>query len=312
MPFQSQTIKQIAQTCGFALCGIAKSEPLGIEKQRFQKALDQNLHAQKAYLERDIDKRFAPKLMLENCKSVVVCGFNYNMGNAVSGMRCAVCGERYKVSRHAQIRDYHIFMKEKLEKLAGDLQEKYGVFNYKTTVDSSNISEKAWAVKSGIGYYGKNSIIQTELGSFVFIGILLMDKEVDEYDEPNKKTCGSCRKCITACPTKAISAPYYIDCNQCITHVASDRKATDFSSIAQCGWLNACDECQDACPNNRHAPINEEAVAMRAPFVENKNEILETLTPETFERYFKDTVLYPFKYEGLKRRIDAIKGAFCE
>jgi epoxyqueuosine reductase len=334
MQISSSIIKQTSQNCGFALCGIAKADPLTLAKARFEKALAQNLHAQKEYLERDIDKRFHPKLLLENCKSVIVCGFNYNMEDNVDFYRkgrkdfsqraqsfdlkhlffasfaknlCVLCGKKtfnFKFTKHAQIRDYHHFMKEKLEKLAEDLQAQFGDFNYKATVDSSNISEKAWAVQSGIGYYGKNGIIQTQLGSFVFLGILLIDREVDLYDTPNSKTCGNCRKCMDACPTQAIVEPYCIDCNQCIVHIASNRKATDFSRIAQYGWLNGCDVCQNVCPNNIHAPINEEALAMRTPFVENQKEILETLTPESFEQYFKDTVLYDFKYEGLKKRLE--------
>ena len=318
---QSNIIKESAKTCGFDLCGIAKATPLVIEKKRFQKALAQNFHAHKEYLERDIDKRFSPELLLNNCKSVIVCGFNYNtecrMSCEESDSTCVgsdikdeVCrsNSNLKFSKHSQLRDYHIFIKEKLEKLSRILQAEYGTFNYKTTVDSANISEKAWAVQAGIGYYGKNGIIQTALGSFVFLGILLIDVEVDVYDNPNSKSCGTCRKCIAACPTKAITIPYYVNCNQCIAHVTSNKKETDFSHIAKYGWLNACDECQNACPNNFHPAINDEAIAMKAPFVENKNTILETLTPESFERYFKDTVIYPLKYEGLKLRLEAFSG----
>ena len=300
---RSNIIKEIAKNCGFNLCGIAKAEPLLLAKERFKKALTLNFHAKKAYLERDTDKRFDPKLLLEQCRSVIVCGFNYNVKGEKEKGRKEKGEDHFKISQHAQIRDYHIFMKEKLETLVHGLKEKYGDFNYKTTVDSSFISEKAWAVQAGIGYYGKNGIIQTALGSFIFLGTLLIDKEVDLYDKPNKKSCENCDKCIAACPTKAIVAPYYIDCNQCITHYTSNRKETDFTHIAQYGWLNACDECQNSCPNNAHAPVNEEAVAMRASFVDHKNEILETLTPELFEQYFKDTVIYHLKYEGLKKRV---------
>lgn len=303
MKIPSQIIKQTAQECGFILCGIAKPNNLTIEKERFEKALSQNFHAQKAYLERDIEKRFHPELLLDNCKAVIVCGFNYNMQHA----ECRVQNEMWKISQHAQIKDYHVFMKEKLEKLAQNLQKKYGTFNYKTTTDSSVISEKAWAVQSGIGYYGKNGIIQTSVGSFVFLGILLIDKEADEYDAPNTNSCGNCSKCMAACPTKAIVAPYYVDCNQCITHITFDKKETDFTRIAQYGWLIACGVCQNVCPNNIHAPVNEEALALRASFMENKNEILDTLTPESFEQYFKSTVIYPFKYEGVKKRLEDIR-----
>jgi len=291
MKLHSQTIKQLAYKQGFALCGIAKAEPLSIEKERFEKALAQNFHAKKEYFERDIDKRFHPELLLENCKSVIVCGFNYNMQKS------------RKVSQYAQIKDYHVFMKEKLEAMAQDLIEEYGDFNYKITVDSSTISEKAWAVKSGIGYFGKNGIIQTQFGSFVFLSCLLIDKELDTYDTPNQKTCGNCNQCMELCPTKAIVAPYYVDCNRCISNINLDKNVTDFSSIAKYGWLVGCDECQNVCPNNAKAPVNEEAIKLRAAFLEKQNEILENLTPETFEKYFKETAVYKLKYEGLKRRL---------
>ena len=303
----SQIIKQTAANCGFGLCGIAKAAPLVAEKERFGKALAQNYHAKKEYLERDVDKRFSPLLLLDNCKSVVVCGFNYNTEPIPRrGVTCYThCHQqKIKISRYAWIKDYHVFMKEKLEKLAQDLQHQFGAFNYKTTVDSSVISEKGWAVQAGVGYYGCNGIIQTALGSFAFLGILLIDKEIDKYDESNKKTCRNCKKCMAACPTKAIAAPYCVDSNLCISNINLNRKETDFMQIAKYGWLIGCDVCQEVCPNNIHAPINEDAVAMRASFLENKQEILENLTPELFEKHFKDTVIYQFKYEGLKQRLD--------
>jgi epoxyqueuosine reductase len=297
MNLHSNTIKRESQKQGFHLCGIAKSEPLSIEKERFEKALAKNFHAKKTYLERDIDKRFAPELLLANCKTVVVCAFNYNTTNPAPHTA-------NPISKYALVKDYHLFMKEKLENLAQELQEKYGNFNYKAAIDSSAISEKAWAVRSGIGYYGKNGIIQTQYGSFVFFGILLIDKEVDKYDEPNTNTCGNCCKCMEACPTQAIVAPYYVDCNQCITNILQNKNETNFTRMAKYGWLIACDDCQNSCPKNLHAPVNEEAVKMRASFVENQKEVLENLTLESFERYFKDTVLYQYKYEGLKKRVE--------
>jgi len=299
MILSSQIIKQQAHLCGFGICGIAKQKQLTLEKERFKKSISQNLHAQKSYLERDIDKRFHPELLLDNCKSVVVCGFNYNIGNIIRQPE-----ERLKISKYAQIKDYHIFVKEKLEKLAKNLQEIYGVFKYKTTVDSSVISEKSWAVQAGIGYYGKNGVIQTPLGSFVFFGTLLIAEEADSYDAPNQNSCKNCSKCITACPTNAIVAPYQIDCKRCISHITLDKKETDFSDIAKYGWIVGCDECQIICPNNTHAPVNEDAVALKAPFFDNKNEILTNLSPDSFELFFKDTAIYKLKYEGLKRRVE--------
>jgi epoxyqueuosine reductase len=306
MVISSTLIKQTAQKQGFALCGIAKAKSLTLEKERFENAIAQNFHAKKAYLERDIDKRFYPELLLENCKSVIVCGFNYNTRNLNPKSR--IPKPEIQISQYAQIRDYHIFMKEKVEALAQELQEKHGFFNYQTTVDSSAISEKAWAVQAGIGYYGKNGIIQTQLGSFVFLGSLLVDKEIDVYDTPNEKSCGDCCKCISSCPVKAIITPYCVNCNYCITNINYNKNETDFTRIAKYGWLVACDECQNICPNNANAPVNDEAIKLRAAFVENQSEILENLTPESFEKYFKNTVIYQFKYEGLKKRLEEICG----
>jgi epoxyqueuosine reductase len=197
-------------------------------------------------------------------------------------------------------------MKEKLEALAQGLRIQFGYFNYKVTVDSSPIAEKAWAVQAGIGYYGKNGIIQTELGSFVFLGSLLIDRDIDIYDTPNQKSCGDCGKCIEVCPTKAIVAPYYVDCNQCITNINTNKNETDFSRIAKYGWLFSCVYCQNVCPNNANPPVNEAAVALKALFAGNQREILENLTPESFEKYFKETVIYQYKYEGLTKRMKEI------
>jgi len=305
----AKLIKLYANNCGFALCGIAKPTPLYSEKERFEKALMQNLHAKKEYLERDVEKRFNPKLLLENCKSVIVCGFNYYSGNTCKSfahnipINTITQEDKLKISRYAQIKDYHIFMKDKLEKLAADLQIQYGVFNYKTTVDSSSISEKVWARQSGIGYYGKNGIIQTSFGSFIFLGTLLIDREVDEYDDPNNNDCGNCCKCMSVCPTQAIIAPYSVDSNLCISHITLNKKETDFKSIAKYGWLIGCDACQESCPNNYNTTANTEAAALQAPYVENMYEILESLTPESFEHNFKDTTIYKFGYEGLIKRL---------
>jgi len=310
MPFQSEIIKQEARKCGFDLCGIAPTKLLKLEKERFEKALARNYHAKKTYLERDINKRFDPESLLKNCKSVIVCGFNYNMQKPETIDKPLLVKKKlspikeYKISQFAQIIDYHIFIKEKLEDMACGLQEKFGFFHYKTTVDSSSISEKAWAVEVGLGYYGKNGIIQTALGSFVFLGILLIDKEVDTYNEANQNSCGDCCKCLTACPTKAIVAPYYVDCNQCIASINVLKKANSFTQIAKYGWIIGCDECQNVCPNNLYAPINKEAVAMRLSFMENKNKIFYSLTAVSFDNYFKNTVIYPLKYEGLKVRLN--------
>jgi len=316
MKLPSEIIKQTAQSYGFALCGIAKAEPLVIEKERFEKALAQDFHAKKAYIERDIDKRFHPELLLENCKSVVVCGFNYNMQKGERRKKkgekdyllpsVLTDGSENKISQYAQIKDYHVFMKEKLEELAQDLQKQYGFFNFKTTVDSSAIAEKAWAVKSGIGYYGKNGIIQTQFGSFVYLGCLLIDIDVDKYDDPNQKSCKDCGKCIRTCPVNAIVSPYQVDSNYCISNINLNKNETDFSHIAEYGWLIGCDECQNVCPNNTNAPVNEEAIKLRALFADNQKEILENLTPESFEKYFRDTVIYKFKYEGLRKRLHEI------
>jgi len=304
-PINADFIKKVALKQGFDLCGIANAEPLSVEKGRFEKALTQNLHANKEYLERDIDKRFHPELLLTNCKSVIVCAFNYN--TQISNLKSHISNLKSQISQYAQIKDYHIFMKEKLEALARSLQDKCGSFNYKITVDSSAISEKAWAVQAGIGYFGKNGIIQTTFGSFVYLGCLLIDADVDYYDNPNSAHCGNCGKCIAGCPAKAIVAPYQVDSNLCISNINLNKNETNFTHIAKYGWLVGCDECQNVCPNNANAPVNEEAISLRAAFVEKQEEVLANLTPESFEHYFKDTAIYKLKCEGLKKRLEDFK-----
>lgn len=303
MIISTKSIKNFAKSVGFSLCGIAKAKPLFIEKERFEKALSQNLHARKPYLEREIEKRFNPELMLENCKSVIVCMFHYDANNGDSGM-----GKFWNrtISKYAQIKDYHIFMKDKLEKLAQNICVEFGKFQYKTTVDSSGISEKSWAVQAGLGYFGKNGIIQTTLGSYLYIGTLLIDKEVDNYDEPNLGSCGSCSLCIQKCPTKAIITPFCVDSNRCISNINLSKQTTDFSAIKNFGWLEGCDICQQICPNNAQILPNPEATALKAKFLQLTPEKLRNLTKEEFEFSFSETAIYQLKYEGFMKRVSEI------
>lgn len=290
----SETIKQCSLDSGFSFCGISSSVDFSSEIEHFQQAIQQGYHAQMGYLERNIEERFAIDTLLPNCKTVIVNLFNYNIGKNLNS--------DFRVSRYAFVRDYHQLVTEQLEKMVTQLQKKDIHFNYKISVDSGRISEKNWAVKSGLGYYGKNGIFLTPQGSFFFIGLILIDQEVDCYDHslPEESNfCGSCSLCMDNCPTKAIVKPFVVDARQCLSYQTLSNKTPEFELVKQHPWIYGCDICQEVCPKNKKSVINELAVSNSSLFLHFQNSDFENLTKEQFDHYFANTSIGSKGYEKL-------------
>lgn len=277
-------LKKITLDAGFTYCGIAPVVDFSDEKKLFQDSIESGFHGNMSYLERNIAERFDIRTILPTCKSVVVVLFNYNTGKTLQSS--------YRISRYAFVRDYHHLMKEKLEEVVEKMKEKNGDFQYKISVDSGRISEKNWAVKSGVGHYGKNGLLITPSGSFYFIGILLLDQEMDQYDEPHdsdKDSCGTCQRCLEMCPTKAIIKPYVIDARKCLSYQTLSNKTPDFELIKEHSWIYGCDICQEVCPKNKKSTISELAIANSSLFLHFQDSDFENLTKEVFEAYFSNT-----------------------
>lgn len=299
----SSIIKQEAKRLGFDFCGISKAEFLEEEAPRLEKWLNSNMHGKMEYMENHFDKRLNPNLLVEGSKSVVSLLYNYYPEQTQNS-------DAPKISKYAYGLDYHDIIKEKLKEFLNTLKEKIGDVNGRAFVDSAPVLDKAWAKRSGLGWIGKNSnLINKEQGSFFFIAELIIDLEL-EYDGPIKDYCGTCTKCIDACPTEAIVAPYVVNGSKCISYLTIELKdniPSEFKNKMD-NWVFGCDVCQDVCPWNRFSKTHHEPLFANQTGILNfsSNEWYE-LTEETFNRVFKGTAVKRTKYKGLRRNLEFIK-----
>ena len=249
-------------------------------------------------MENYFDKRLDPRLLVEGAKSVISLMYNYypSEKQKVSGP---------KISKYAYGKDYHEVIKDKLTEFLNSLKEKIGDVNGRVFVDSAPVLEKSWAAKSGLGWIGKNAnLITKESGSFYFLAELIIDLEL-EYDGPIKDYCGTCTKCIDACPTQAIIEPYIVDGSKCISYLTIELKEnipTEFKGKMD-NWAFGCDVCQDVCPwNSFSKPHNEPLFSNRTLLNLSEKEWHE-MTEETFKVVFNGSAVKRTKYAGLKRNL---------
>jgi len=251
----TKRIKIKAQELGFLSCGISKAEFLKEEAPRLENWLKKNHHGKMSYMENHFDKRLNPTLLVDNAKSVISVLLNYFPAQDLFE------NAEFKISKYAYGRDYHLVLKEKLDELLAEIVLLVGNVDARIFTDSAPVLEKAWAEKSGLGWIGKNAnLISAKVGSFYFIGEIILDLALD-YDGPALDHCGSCTRCLDACPTQAIIKPYVVDGSKCISYLTIELKdeiiPIEFSGKMD-NWIFGCDICQEVCPWNRFSlPTNE-------------------------------------------------------
>jgi epoxyqueuosine reductase len=298
---RSILIKEHAQKIGFNACGISKAEELVEEKIFLKSWLDKGLHATMQYMENHFEMRTNPTLLVEGAKSVISVALNYYPQEQQSDQTAPI------LSKYAYGMDYHFVLKEKLEILLAFITENFGETQARVFTDSAPVLDRAWAAKSGIGWIGKNTnLIVPKLGSFVFIGEIILDIEL-EYDEPIEDRCGSCTKCISACPTNALVMPYLLDSNRCISYLTIENKGEipeKFKGKFE-NRVYGCDICQDVCPwNANHKPTKEPQFIASKKLLELSAEEWQNLVEETYREVFKKSAVKRAKYKGLRRNID--------
>ncbi len=293
------SVKQISQQLGFDFCGISKAEFLEEEAPRLEKWLQQDMHGKMGYMANHFDKRLDPRKLVDGAKTVISLIYNHypqsvneeNMG--------------YKIAKYAYGEDYHFVIKDKLKTFFSMLKEEISHdMTGRVFVDSAPVHERAWAAKSGLGWIGKNSLLlNRSMGSFFFLAEIILDVELIP-DGPIQDYCGTCTKCMDACPTDAIPAPYVVDASKCISYLTIELKdeiPDEFAGKME-DWIFGCDICQDVCPWNRFARPHHESRFTRRDIVKSKKE-WEELTEETFKVIFKNSPVKRAKYSGLKRNI---------
>lgn len=301
----TKVIKEEALKLGFQACGVARAGFLEEEAPRLESWLKNDRHGKMGYMENHFDKRLDPTLLVEGAKSVISLTLNYFPEAQQQDP------EAPKISKYAYGADYHTVIKDKLFQLLAFIREHIGEVDGRAFVDSAPVLDRAWAKKAGIGWVGKNSnIISKQAGSFFFLAELIIDLELD-YDIPFPTDhCGTCTKCMDACPTEAILSPAVIDANKCISYLTielRDEIPQSFSNKMD-NWMFGCDICQDVCPWNRFSvPHNEPAFQSQNKLLDMKKEEWMDITEEVFKTLFKNSAVKRTRYSGLSRNIDFLK-----
>ena len=249
-------VRQKALELGFNLCGFSKAGPLDEEARKLEEWLNQNMHADLGWMENNFEKRIDPTVLVPGAKSVVTVIGSYRFQENEEWDRQA---DRPKIAKYARGRDYHKVFKGKLKQLFFYTRDLIGDINGRFFVDYAPVMDKAWAVRSGIGWMGKNSnILNKQYGSWFFIGEMIIDVPF-VYDAPVSDHCGTCTRCIDACPTDAITEPYRVDARKCISYLTIELKekiSPDKEEMIE-DWIFGCDICQDVCPWNRKAAYGQ-------------------------------------------------------
>ena len=303
----SKKVKSRALALGFDACGISKIESLDFDAKKYNEWLERGFQAGMSYMERNVEKRFNPGLLLENAKSVISVLLNYYPEKILPE------SQFYKISKYAYNTDYHYVVKEKLHDLMEFINKQTGEkISMRAFVDSAPVMDKSWAVRSGLGWIGKNSLlINKKLGSFVFVGEIIMDLELIADNPLNTEYCGSCTACIDACPTGAITEPYVVDANRCISYHTIETKEDIPQQIVPKldGKIFGCDICQDVCPWNSKASFHQvQEFKLSDSLMLMSREDWENLTKPDFKKMFKSSPLWRTGYKKIMRNIEQAKG----
>ena len=297
----TNNIKELSYDLGFDIIGI--SSPYidnNDANQKFQKWLDSGYHGSMQWLENRKEERKNIFKYFPNVRSVLSFGFNYYSVSKSSN-------QNYKISNYAWGDDYHIIVKQKLYEILSFIKSYNENIDYRVCVDTSPIMEKNWAQKSGLGWIGKHTnLINKNLGSWFFLGEILINIDLD-YDEPFfEDLCGTCVKCIDACPTDALS-PYFLDSNKCLSYLTIEHKgkiSNQYSDSLE-GWIYGCDICQEVCPwNITFSKLSTEKRFFRRENIESmQNKDWEELSQEDYKKIFKNSAVKRSGYKGLTRNI---------
>lgn len=294
-------LKRIAQQLDFDHCAIARAEPLDDHAHRLEKWLKQGMHGSMQYMENHFEMRVDPSRLVPGAKSVITLLKNYYpaLAQETDGPR---------ISKYAFGKDYHEVIREKLNHFLSIARDEIGEINGRGFVDSAPVMERAWAAKSGLGWIGKNgNLINKQSGSFYFIATLITDLELN-YDDPFAHDfCGTCTKCIDACPTDAILPDKVVDGSRCISYFTIELKDLVIPNEMKGkfdNWMFGCDTCQDVCPWNRFSKPAKDLAFTPLPEILNLSTAeWKDMTEDRFRKIFRDSPLRRAKYQGILRNL---------
>ncbi len=307
----TEEIKSKALELGFDIVGITNAGQIDSEQiQKLESWLESGCAGQMSYMHKNIDKRINPSQLLENARSIIIVGLNYNQQEMVPFDRTQYTG---KIASYACYEDYHTFIKKLLFELSDFIRSLIDKdFNFKVCVDSAPIAERALAVRAGLGFIGKNHmLINPELGCKIFLGEIITDLKLEpdrksrvRDNAPNESYCSTCNKCIKVCPTGALRPDGFLDASKCINYLTIEYKSEIPPELEEKigDRLFGCEECINVCPYQKNAPVckNKQFKYYPERVKINLNEVLN-MNEETFKTKFGDSVMYRTGLETLKR-----------
>jgi epoxyqueuosine reductase len=302
---RSDIIKKLATTAGFQLCGLSEAIPLSAEEEHYRAWLGKEQWGNMEYLRRNFEKRLDPRSVMPESRTVIALLTSYYTGMEIPSEN------NYIIARYALGRDYHVRIKEMMEQMVASMKREFGEIRCMPFVDSGVLMEKAWAQQCGIGWRGKNTLlINRRHGSWFFIGIILTDLET-AHDDVARDHCGTCEKCLKACPTGALEAPHVLNPLKCIAYNNIETTGEMPSELQ--GQFHdrifGCDICQEVCPFNRDPLVNNDPECKPNPdLAALRKKDWEELSSAQFEDLFRQTSVIRTSYETLMRNIRFISG----
>ena len=300
----TQYIKDKATEIGFEKIGITKATATNDEKVRLEKWIKNNHHGSMSWIEKRKDERGNIFNYFKEVKSVISIGVNYYSGYDQDQIK-----SNSKFSNYAWGEDYHDIIKSKLYTLLNDITDNYPDIKGIACVDTSPIMEKVWAQRAGIGWQGKHTnLITRDYGSWLFLGELLLDVELDYDDEFIDDLCGSCTACIDACPTYALGE-YEIYAEKCISYLTIEHRGEFGQNTELHDWIYGCDICQEVCPwNQKFSQItNEKKFYPKEEILSWQDADWENISENAFRKIFKGSAVKRTKHNGLVRNIKTNK-----
>lgn len=297
-------MKDLAAQLGFSFCGIASATKLDADAQRLETWLNKGMQGSMHYMERYFDMRIDPSRLVPGAKSVVTLLLNYFPTEKQGD-------DAVKISKYAYGKDYHDVIRKKLNTLIESVKKNIGEIHGRGFVDSAPVLERTWAQRSGLGWVGKNgNLINKHMGSFFFIATLITDLDLEPDEMFTKDYCGTCTRCIDACPTDAILPGKIVDGSRCISYFTIELKDMLIPGEMKGkfdNWMFGCDICQDVCPWNRFSKPTREIEFTPIPEILNlSTREWELMTEEKFKDIFRDSPLSRSKFKGIQRNLKFI------